>query len=178
MLLVWRSSVNWTITPVQYTCLSKVLSLTFLGRQWVLASKMTRTKKYTHSWLKVYGWWVVGGEWWPPRLYCQLPRSAIAISISRPRSLTIDTISVWVCHSLKISDPLQFMVFPWGNSMSSDNGQCIEYLLKKVRIRGKFNVFLTTCVMAWSCLDVVSLEVIWQLNNYTCPVHLSITPVH
>ena len=24
--------------------------------------------------------------------------------------------------------------------MSSDNGQCIEYLLKKVRIRGKFNV--------------------------------------
>ena len=24
------------------------------------------------------------------RLYCQLPRSAIAISISRPRSLTID----------------------------------------------------------------------------------------
>ena len=55
---------------------------------------------------------------------------------------------MWVCHSLKISDPLQFMVFPWGNSMSSDNGQGIEYLLKKVRIRGKFNVFLTTCVMA------------------------------
>ena len=49
--------------------------------------------------------------------------------------------------SLKISDPLIFMVFPWGNAKSSDNGQDIEYLLKKVRIRSKFNVLLAPCVM-------------------------------
>ena len=41
------------------------------------------------------------------------------------------------------------MVFPWGNAKSSDNGQDIEYLLKIVRIRCKFNVFLTSCVTAW-----------------------------
>ena len=49
---------------------------------------------------------------------------------------------------MKISDPLISMVFPWGSYRSYYNGQDIEYLLKKVRIRGKFNVFLTPCVMA------------------------------
>ena len=38
--------------------------------------------------VKSYGVGGGGGGWWPPRLYCQLPRSAIAISISRSRSLT------------------------------------------------------------------------------------------
>ena len=49
---------------------------------------------------------------------------------------------------MKISDPLISMVFPWGSYRSYYNGQDIEYLLKKVRIRGKFNVFLTPCVIA------------------------------
>ena len=48
---------------------------------------------------------------------------------------------------MKIADPLIFMVYPWVNFKSSDNGQGIEYLLKKVRISGKFNVSLTPCVM-------------------------------
>ena len=42
------------------------------------------------------------------------------------------TFSVLENLSLKISDPLIFMVFPWGKAKSSDNGQDIEYLLKKV----------------------------------------------
>ena len=60
------------------------------------------------------------------------------------------TFSLVDSHSMKISDPLIFMIFPWGNDKSSDNGQDIEYLLKKVRIRSKFNVLLTPCVMPWS----------------------------
>ena len=55
---------------------------------------------------------------------------------------------------MKISDPLISMVFPWGSYRSYYNGQDIEYLLKKVRIRGKFNVFLTPCVIACSELRV------------------------
>ena len=38
------------------------------------------------------------------RLYCQLPRSAIAISISRPRSLTIIAPPHPVSRSLKLLD--------------------------------------------------------------------------
>ena len=53
---------------------------------------------------------------------------------------------------MKIADPLIFMVYPWGNFKSSYNGQDIEYLLKKVRISGKFNVLPTACVMAWVSL--------------------------
>ena len=53
---------------------------------------------------------------------------------------------------MKIADPLIFMVYPWVNFKSSDNGQGIEYLLKKVRISGKFNVSLMPCVMP--CLKV------------------------
>ena len=51
---------------------------------------------------------------------------------------------------MKIADPLIFMVYPWGNFKSSYNGQDIEYLLKKVRISGKFNVLPTACVIAWA----------------------------
>ena len=52
---------------------------------------------------------------------------------------------------MKIADPLIFMVYPWGNFKSSYNGQDIEYLLKKVRISGKFNVLPTACVIACTC---------------------------
>ena len=38
------------------------------------------------------------------------------------------TFSMLESHSLKISDPLIFMVFPWGKAKSSDNGQDIEYI--------------------------------------------------
>ena len=61
----------------------------------------------------------------------------------------METFSVLDSHSKKISNPLMFMVFPWGNAKSPDNGQDIEYWLKIVRIRCKFNVFLTSCVTAW-----------------------------
>ena len=61
----------------------------------------------------------------------------------------METFSVLDSHSKKISNSLIFMVFPWGNAKSSDNGQDIEYWLKIVRIRCKFNVFLTSCVTAW-----------------------------
>ena len=60
----------------------------------------------------------------------------------------METFSVLDSHSKKISNSLIFMVFPWGNAKSSDNGQDIEYWLKIVRIRCKFNVFLTSCVTA------------------------------
>ena len=68
--------------------------------------------------------------------------------IGRKNMMRIESFSVLVSHSMKISDPLISMVFPWGSYRSYYNGQDIEYLLKKVRIRGKFNVFLTPCVIA------------------------------
>ena len=37
--------------------------------------------------------------------------------------------------SMKILNPLIFMIFPWDNDKSSDNGQDIKYLLKKFRFR-------------------------------------------
>ena len=66
---------------------------------------------------------------------------------------------------MKISDPLIFMVFPWGSYKSSYNGQDIEYLLKNVRICGKFNVFLTPCVMAW--LETIILTLTGPLIGAT-----------
>ena len=57
------------------------------------------------------------------------------------------------------------MVFPWGSYRSYYNGQDIEYLLKKVRIRGKFNVFLTPCVIA--CLFHQYDEVAEWLRRWT-----------
>ena len=40
---------------------------------------------------------------------------------------------------MKIADPLIFMVYPWVNFKSSDNGQGIEYLLKKYLLRSVVN---------------------------------------
>ena len=46
------------------------------------------------------------------------------------------------------------MVFPWGNSMSSDNGQGIEYLLKKSSDSWQIQCLVTTCVMACARVGV------------------------
>ena len=59
---------------------------------------------------------------------------------------------------MKIADPLIFMVYPWGNFKSSYNGQDIEYLLKKVRISGKFNVLPTACVIAWEMMTMIRFK--------------------
>ena len=71
---------------------------------------------------------------------------------------------------MKISDPLISMVFPWGSYRSYYNGQDIEYLLKKVRIRGKFNVFLTPCVMACSN-EVLNLRTSAQDVSISCTTY-------
>ena len=67
---------------------------------------------------------------------------------------------------MKIADPLIFMVYPWGNFKSSYNGQDIEYLLKKVRISGKFNVLPTACVIACKEASPNALEVDAGTNRY------------
>ena len=66
------------------------------------------------------------------------------------------------------------MIFSWGNAKSSDNGQDIEYLLKIGRIRCKFNVFLTSCVKAWSKVENNSvLGHFTEETDVTATAHLN-----
>ena len=77
----------------------------------------------------------------------------------------METFSVLDIHSIKISNPLIFKGFSWGNAKSSNNGQDIEYLLKIVRIQCKFNVSLTTCVtpcLGYCHLNCCCLDYCWQ----------------